>query len=212
MLSPGLSSAFSLQCRRRHGSTQASLPFYGRKMNCLPSSGAERDDRTESCHLLWFWQQQNRAFSPQPPLDGQCTPGIQQGKSKPPAELLPDAFLPCLARKGMCLFMNSVKPYFGGNALFTKQGIKKAICVLLEDLSRGGPENTVPIRSPPRNAFISLHNEALQLKLGSEMALLRGGAAAPGEGQPRPAQASPVSLIPVSCVAQRDGGVATNSR
>lgn len=107
--------------------------------------------------------------------------------------------------------MNSVKPYFGGNALFTKQGIKKAICVLLEDLSRGGPENTVPIRSHARNAFISLHKEAeaVGLKLGSEVTLLRGGAAAAGEAQSRPAQAS---LIPVSCEAQRDGGVATSSR
>lgn len=86
--------------------------------------------------------------------------------------------------------MNSVKPCFGGNALFTKQGIKKAICVLLEDLSRGGLENTVPIRSHPRNAFISLHNEAEGLKLGSEMTLLRGGAAALGEDQPRPAQSA----------------------
>lgn len=38
--SPSTSSAFSLQ--KAHGSTRASLPFYGRKMNCLPSSGAER--------------------------------------------------------------------------------------------------------------------------------------------------------------------------
>lgn len=83
-VSPCPSSAFSLQCRRHYSYRQVSLSFYGRKMNCLPSSGAERDDRTESCYLLWFWQPQNRVFSPQPPLDGRCTPGIYRGKSKNP--------------------------------------------------------------------------------------------------------------------------------
>lgn len=124
---PSLSSASSLQCRRHHGSTQASLSFYGRKMNCLPSSGAERDDRTESCHLLWFWQQENRVFSPQPPLDGQCTPGIQWGKCKIPSPTAPRCTpsLPCL-QKAM-LFMNSIKPYFCGNVHFTKQGIKRLL-------------------------------------------------------------------------------------
>lgn len=51
-----------------HCSTEApwlytgTLPFYGRKMNCLLGSEAQRDDRTESCHLLWFWQQEKSVF------------------------------------------------------------------------------------------------------------------------------------------------------
>ena len=33
---------FLTAVQKAHGSMRASLPFYGRKMNCLPSSGAER--------------------------------------------------------------------------------------------------------------------------------------------------------------------------
>lgn len=74
------------------------------------------------------------------------------GKANP-AKLLPEAFLPCLACERMCLFMKSVKIYFGGNALFTKQGIKRPFCALLEALNKGTPENTVPIRLHPRNGL-----------------------------------------------------------
>lgn len=66
-----------------------------------------------------------RVFSPQPPLDGQCTPGIQRGKSKSPAKLFPDAFFLCLGGKGMCLFMNSIKPHSCENVPFKKQAIKR---------------------------------------------------------------------------------------
>lgn len=114
---------FLTAAQRHRGSAQASLPFYGRKMNRLPSSGAERDDRTESCHLLWFWQQENRTLSPQPPLDGQCTPGICRGGAKP-RKLLPHAGPSCRACKGRCLLTGGGKPYFCGLARFTKQGIK----------------------------------------------------------------------------------------
>lgn len=122
---PCLFSACFLTAAQRHrGSAQAPLPFYGRKMNCLPSSGAERDDRTESCHLLWFWQPENRTLSPRPPLDGQRTPGICWGRAKP-RKLLPHAGLSCRACKGRCLLTNGSKPYFCGSACFTKQGIKR---------------------------------------------------------------------------------------
>lgn len=107
VLSPRLSSAFSLQCRRHYGSTQASLSFYGRKMNCSPSSGAERDDRTESCHLLWFWQKQKRAFSLSHPGMDSARQAFS-GRKATLAKLLPEAFLPCLACEWMCLFMNIV--------------------------------------------------------------------------------------------------------
>lgn len=76
---PCLSSASLPCCRRHHSYRQVSLPFYGRKMNCLPSSAA-RDDRTESCHLLWFWQPQ------QPRREG--APGMHRGKSTALATLL----------------------------------------------------------------------------------------------------------------------------
>ena len=82
-----------------------------------------RDDRTESCHLLWFWQQ---AFSSQPPLDGQCTPDIRQGKSKAPATQLPDESLACTA---IHLLRNGIKPRFYENVPFTKQGIKRFVLV-----------------------------------------------------------------------------------
>ena len=93
---------------------------------------------------------------------------------------------------------------FWWRCTFYKTRFKKAVCVLLEDLSRGAPENMFPIRLHPRNSFISLHNEVVGLELGREVTLLEGGAAAVAEAQPRP--------FPVSCMAQRDGGVATDSR
>ena len=67
-----------------------------------------------------------QVFSSQPPLDGQCTPGIRQGKSKAPATQLPSESLACTATH---LLRNSIKPHFYENAPFTKQGIKRFVFV-----------------------------------------------------------------------------------
>lgn len=109
---------------------------------------------------------------------------------------------PCLQRD--VFIYEQCQTLFWWKGTFYKTRYKKAVCVLLEDLSRGAPENTVPIRSHPRNGFISLPNESVGLELGREVTLLKGGAAAVGEAQPSP--------IPVPRKPQRDGGVATDSR
>lgn len=94
---PSLSSAFLLQCRRHHGSTQALLPFYGRKMNCLPSSGAERDDRTESCHLLWFWQQES--VLPSATLGWTVHARHSERETQKPSQTAPRCILPLPGRQ-----------------------------------------------------------------------------------------------------------------
>lgn len=80
-----------------------------------------------------------QVLSSQPPLGGQCMPGIRRGKSKAPATRLFDEGLACTAAD---LLRNGIKPHFHENAPFTKQGIKSFVFV-----SGGVPENTVPIRS-----------------------------------------------------------------
>lgn len=45
---------------------------------------------------------------------------------------------------------------------------KKAVCVLLKDLSRGAPENGVAVRLHQGTELISLHNKDTELELGRE--------------------------------------------
>lgn len=89
-------------------------------------------------------------FSPQPPLDGQCKPGTQWGKAKP-YQTSPrcSPLLPCLQRD--VFVYEQCQALFLCKCMFHKTRYKKAVCVLLKDLSRGAPENRAPVGMHPRN-------------------------------------------------------------
>lgn len=88
-------------------------------------------------------------FSPQPPLDGQCTPGTQEGKQDP-GKLFPHRpLLPCLQRT--CLLMNSVSLIFV--EVHVVQKVKKGYLCFAERSQQRRPENRVLVRLHPKNSF-----------------------------------------------------------
>lgn len=112
-------------------------------MNCLPSSGA-RDDRTESCHLLWFWQ-------PSPP--GWM---LRQAANEGRAPAWPRCSHASPAPPHMlCLPRITGEPGFCGSELFTERSIKD-LFYFTERPNCKCPRKQVSVRMCPRNQLCLL--------------------------------------------------------
>lgn len=91
-------------------------------MNYFPAL-RPRDDRRESCHLLWFWQPQNSVL-PSVALGEMAQTRLLLRKKISLANCWGHPPLHCLWMD--MPFMRSGEPWFCGNILFIKQGMKKS--------------------------------------------------------------------------------------